>query len=201
MRIRPGTPVLGPVLHPPRWPAAPRARGRARPGRIGRRLAAVAAAARRARALDDPRSNAGRACSERRIAAIVLGVAAGGALASGTTWIGNVGGCGVPGTGDTPRFEDRGNVDEPIGATFELDCGSIDLSMAPGPSGVSRPTIRANHRRSSCLTAAIGLRSPEWIRAAGPGTGRSRFPLRLTNSIERADQCRQQQRSDWPAPS
>lgn len=66
------------------------------------------------------------------LAAIVLGIAAGGALASGTSFIGNVSGCGAFGSGADQRFEDQGTFDGPATARFDLDCGSLDLAVEPG---------------------------------------------------------------------
>lgn len=94
------------------------------------------------------------------VAAIVLGVAAGGALASGTTWIGNVGGCGVPDAGDSQRFEKSGTVDQPISANFDLDCGTIDLSMAPGNEWRVQADYEGDPPTLELSSDELGLRSP-----------------------------------------
>jgi LiaI-LiaF-like transmembrane region/Toastrack DUF4097 len=94
------------------------------------------------------------------VAAIVLGVAAGGALASGTSWIGNVGGCGVPDSGGAERFEDTGTVDQPISANFDLDCGTIDLSIAPGSEWRVQADYEGEPPTLELSNDELGLRSP-----------------------------------------
>lgn len=94
------------------------------------------------------------------VAAIVIGVAAGGALASGTTWIGNVGGCGVPAAGDAQRFERSDMVEGPLSATFDLDCGSIDLSVVPGNEWRVRADYEGEEPTLELSPGEIGLRSP-----------------------------------------
>lgn len=94
------------------------------------------------------------------IAAIVIGVAAGGALASGTTWIGNVGGCGGPVTGDARRFENGGTFDQSVSANFDLDCGTIDLSMVPGNEWRVQADYQGEPPILELSDGGIGLRSP-----------------------------------------
>lgn len=94
------------------------------------------------------------------VAAIVIGVAAGGALASGTTWIGNVGGCGVPDADEAQRFEDSGTFDGPTAATFDLDCGTIDLSVAPGSEWRVQADYQGEPPTLELSDGEIGLRSP-----------------------------------------
>ncbi len=117
------------------------------------------------------------------VAAIVIGVAAGGALASGTTWIGTVGGCGVPDSGDAPRFEDGGTLDQPVSASFDLDCGSIDLSLAPGNEWRIQADYQGEPPTLELSDGEIGLRSP-----GGFGVRRQRWtvtlPYDLVRSIE-----------------
>lgn len=115
------------------------------------------------------------------VAAIVIGVAAGGALASGTSWIGNVGGCGVPNTGDVQRFEDDGTFDQSVSATFDLDCGSIDLSMVPGNAWRVQADYQGEPPTLELSSDEIGLRSPggfgerrqEWTLTLPAGSTRS----------------------------
>jgi cell wall-active antibiotic response 4TMS protein YvqF len=66
------------------------------------------------------------------VAALALGTVAGGALAAGTPWIGNVGGCGPTGSEADRRVEQAGTFAGPATVTFDLNCGSIDLGMQPG---------------------------------------------------------------------
>ena len=65
------------------------------------------------------------------LAAVVLGIAAGGALASGTNLIGNVGGCG-PDTTTDQQLQDGGTFTGSATASFDLDCGALDLSTKQG---------------------------------------------------------------------
>lgn len=108
------------------------------------------------------------------IAAIVIGVAAGGALASGTTWIGNVGGCGVPSSGEAQRFADDGNFERPISAEFDLDCGTIDLSVAPGIAWRFEADYEGEPPTLELSDDSIGLRSP-----GGFGVRRQRWTVTL----------------------
>jgi cell wall-active antibiotic response 4TMS protein YvqF len=94
------------------------------------------------------------------LAAVALGIAAGGMLASGTTWIGNVGGCGALGSGTDQRFEDAGTFSQPITATFDLDCGSIDLSVAPGDAWRVQADYQGEPPTLELSDQEIGLRSP-----------------------------------------
>jgi Domain of unknown function (DUF5668) len=94
------------------------------------------------------------------VAALALGIAAGGVLASGTTWIGNVGGCGALGSGTDERFEDTGTFSREITATFDLDCGTIDLSIAPGDTWRVQADYRGEPPTLELSDQEIGLRSP-----------------------------------------
>jgi hypothetical protein len=117
------------------------------------------------------------------IAAVVIGVAAGGALASGSTWIGNIGGCAAADAGDAPRFADGGTVDQPISATFDLDCGAIDLSMGTESAwrveadyGGEPPTLELSEGRIALRSpSGVGLRGQHWTVT---------LPVDLTHSIE-----------------
>jgi hypothetical protein len=108
------------------------------------------------------------------IAAVVIGVAAGGALASGTSWIGNVGGCGVPTSGEAQRFEDDGTFERPISAAFDLDCGTIDLSVTPGSAWRVETDYEGEPPTLELSDDSIGLRSP-----AGFGVRRQRWTVTL----------------------
>jgi hypothetical protein len=94
------------------------------------------------------------------VAAVALGVAAGGALASGTSWIGNVGGCGALGSGTDQHFEDSGFAQGPIEARFDLDCGSVDLSIEPGNAWRASADYQGQPPTLEISDDAIGLRSP-----------------------------------------
>ena len=94
------------------------------------------------------------------LAAIVLGVAAGGALASGTNLIGNVGGCG-PDTTTDQRLQDGGTASGPVTATFDLDCGALDVSTQQG----SDWTVDAKYRGAAPTLdrsdTTLALHSPD----------------------------------------
>lgn len=94
------------------------------------------------------------------LAAIVLGIAAGGALASGTSWIGNVGGCGALGTGTDQRLEEGNTFAGPATAHFDLDCGSLDASMQPGSDWRVRADYRGEPPTLEASDSALGLRAP-----------------------------------------
>ena len=115
------------------------------------------------------------------LAAIVLGIAAGGALASGTNFIGNVGGCGAFGSGTDQRFEDQGTFERPASARFDLDCGSMDVSTETG----SDWRVEADYQGASPTLEesddSIGLRAP-----GGLGTRRQEWTIDLP-----ADQTRE----------
>ena len=94
------------------------------------------------------------------VAALALGIAAGGTLASGSTWIGNVGGCGALGSGTDARFEDGGTFSQPITAAFDLDCGTIDVSIAPGNTWRVQADYQGEPPTLELSDQEIGLRSP-----------------------------------------
>lgn len=95
------------------------------------------------------------------VAAIVLGLAAGGALASGTSWIGNVGACGAFGSGTDQRFEDDGTFSGPMTGRFDLDCGSLDLSVAPGNDWRVEAAYQGEPPTRELSDDHLGLRSPD----------------------------------------
>ncbi len=117
------------------------------------------------------------------LAAVALGIAAGGILASGTMWIGNVGGCGALGSGTSQRFEDDGTFSQPISATFDLDCGSMELSVAPGDAWRIQADYQGEPPTLELSDLEIGLRSP-----GGFGLRRQSWAVTLpgdhTQSIE-----------------
>jgi hypothetical protein len=115
------------------------------------------------------------------VAAIVLGVAAGGALASGTTWIGNIGGCGVPDSSASQRYENSGTADQPISASFDLDCGTIDLSMAPGNGWRVQADYQGDPPTLELSNDDIGLRSP-----GGFGERRQQWTVTLPGGSTRS---------------
>jgi len=87
------------------------------------------------------------------IAAVVLGVLVGGAIASGGAMVGSVGTCGLP--SDTDQHIDRtGTFGEPAVVALDLRCGSVDLTTASG----SDWSVAADHRGLAPIIAASGDR-------------------------------------------
>ena len=95
------------------------------------------------------------------VAAVVLGLAAGGVLASGTNWIGNAGGCGAGGSGTGQTFEQSGTFSGRITAHMDLDCGSIDLSVQPGSDWRVQAAYQDEPPTLELSDQALGLRSPD----------------------------------------
>ena len=108
------------------------------------------------------------------LAAIVLGIAAGGALASGTNFIGNVGGCGAFGSGTDQRFEDEGTFTGPGSARFDLDCGSMDLSTGSGGGWHVQADYQGAAPTLEQSDDSVGLRAPR-----GFGTRRQEWSIDL----------------------
>lgn len=102
------------------------------------------------------------------VAAIVLGIAGGSALASGG-WIGTFAGCG-----DTrePRLlaQDGGPVSEPASVVIDIRCGTVDLATGAGTDwgvdaryGVRPPTIAASGSRLAVTVPDSGdIGRQEW---------------------------------------
>jgi hypothetical protein len=95
------------------------------------------------------------------VAGLALGTLAGGALAAGTPWVGNVGGCGAIGGEPDQRVDESGTFASPATVRFDLNCGSIDLGTQPG----SDWRVVANYRNEppNIVTSAnsLELRSPD----------------------------------------
>jgi hypothetical protein len=108
------------------------------------------------------------------LAAVVLGIAAGGALASGTNFIGNVGGCGAFGSGTDQRFEDQGTFGSPTSNRFDLDCGSLDLTVQPGSDWRIQADYQGEPPTLELSDGELGLRAP-----GGFGTRRQVWTITL----------------------
>jgi hypothetical protein len=76
------------------------------------------------------------------VAATALGLAAGGALAAGTSVFGGFGTCGPPDPGASQRFEDSGTFSGDATARVEIDCGTLDLTIASGDGW----SVQADHQ-------------------------------------------------------
>jgi hypothetical protein len=94
------------------------------------------------------------------IVALVLGVAAGGALATGTPWIGDITHCDAAGSADQ-QMDQTGSFDAPGQVLLDFDCGTFELSTVPtGPW-----TVAARYSQAAPIldanTARLELRAPE----------------------------------------
>jgi hypothetical protein len=94
------------------------------------------------------------------VGATALGLAAGGLLATGTSFIGDIG-CG-PTTNDQ-HFQQDGTFDQPKEARFDLNCGTLDLSMAPGDGWQVTADYKGAPPTLELTQDALELRSPEGI--------------------------------------
>jgi hypothetical protein len=95
------------------------------------------------------------------VAGLALGTLAGGALAAGTPWIGNVGGCGAIGAEPDQRFEQSGSFAESAKVDFDLNCGSIDVKMLPGSDWRVEADYRDEPPRLESSVDSLNLRSPD----------------------------------------
>lgn len=64
------------------------------------------------------------------VAALVLGTLVGGAIASGTGFVGSVGDCGM--TGPSTRLDQSGTFDADAAVAVDLRCGSVALGTTTG---------------------------------------------------------------------
>jgi len=94
------------------------------------------------------------------LAAVVLGIAAGGVLASGTNLIGNVGGCGSD-TATDQRLQDSGTFGGPTTASFDLDCGALDLSTKQGSDWSIDARYRGVAPTLEQSDTSLALKSPD----------------------------------------
>ncbi|HET9084837.1 MAG TPA: hypothetical protein VFN41_10595 [Candidatus Limnocylindrales bacterium] len=94
------------------------------------------------------------------LAAVVLGIAAGGVLASGTNLIGNVGGCGSN-TATDQQLKDGGTFTGPATASFDLDCGALDLSTKQGSDWTVDAKYRGATPTLERTDTSITLSSPD----------------------------------------
>lgn len=95
------------------------------------------------------------------VAATALGLAVGGALAAGTQGFGNLVGCGALDPGASQRFEQNGTFESPASARFELDCGNLDLSVAPGAAWSVKADYQGDPPTLDATAAEMELTSPD----------------------------------------
>jgi LiaF transmembrane domain len=94
------------------------------------------------------------------VAATALGLAAGGLLASGTGFIGNIG-CGP--TPTDQHLEQAGTFEGSTSAVLDLNCGTLDVSMAPGNAWQLKADYRGAPPSIDVSDAGFKVRSPEGI--------------------------------------
>ena len=94
------------------------------------------------------------------LAAVVLGIAAGGVLASGTNFIGNVGGCGSNAVTDQ-QLEDGGTFTGAATASFDLDCGALDLSTKQGSDWSVQAKYRGAAPTLDRTDTSLAVSSPD----------------------------------------
>lgn len=103
-------------------------------------------------------------------AAVVLGIAAGGALASGGAWIGNFADCSPGGTleqtGARGTFEGTASVD------LDLRCGEVELSTGPGSDWQVDAAYRGAAPRIEGSPNRLEIDVPDQ-----PGTGRQEWTI------------------------
>jgi LiaF transmembrane domain len=103
------------------------------------------------------------------VAGLALGTLAGGVLAAGTPWIGNVGGCGPIGAEPDQRLEQSGTFGGPAKIEFDLNCGSIDVDMQPGSDWRVAANYRDEPPELETSPQSLGLRSPEGFGSSREG--------------------------------
>lgn len=95
------------------------------------------------------------------IAAIALGLVVGGAFASGTGFISNVGDCANPGRGADQVAEQSGTFNAPASVRFDLDCGKFDVSVVSGSDWDVRAGYRGEAPNISGSDSSLTIESPK----------------------------------------
>jgi hypothetical protein len=112
------------------------------------------------------------------VMALTIGTIGGAALASGSFWLGAVGGCGF-GNDTTSQVDKTGTFDGPAKVTLDLDCGTIDLKAGDEPGWSlhagyrgNEPLVDAASDRLSIRTPSGGDRRQDWtVRVAAASLG------------------------------
>ncbi|MGH2473884.1 MAG: hypothetical protein ACRDIL_01365, partial [Candidatus Limnocylindrales bacterium] len=94
------------------------------------------------------------------IAGIALGLVAGGAIASGPGFIGNIGDCG-PGRSGGQVVEGSGTFTDRADVRFDLDCGSLDVSVVSGTDWDVRAEYRGESPQITETDTSLSLESPD----------------------------------------
>jgi hypothetical protein len=110
------------------------------------------------------------------VAALALGSVAGGALASSTPWIGNVGGCGATASATDQHTERSGTFAGPATVGLEMDCGTLDVSMRPGNDWHLLADHRGDPPRIDQTVDTLDVRSPN-----GFGNRRQEWQIELSS--------------------
>lgn len=112
--------------------------------------------------------------------ALVLGILGGGALASGSGLIGDVGACGGLGPDATDqRREASGTFAADATATIDVDCGSIDVVVVPGSDWTVDAGYRGEAPQIDASATSLTVRSPE-------GFGADRHTIAVALPADRA---------------
>jgi cell wall-active antibiotic response 4TMS protein YvqF len=117
------------------------------------------------------------------VAALALGTVAGGALAAGTPWIGNVSGCGSTGSQGDQRLEQGGSFAAPAAIEFDINCGSIDVGMQPGSDWQVTASYRGEPPRLESAVDSLSLHSPDGF-GDRAGTWQVDLPTDQTSDID-----------------
>jgi hypothetical protein len=93
------------------------------------------------------------------IAALALGLVVGGALAAGTPWFSNVGDCRGATGADNQAYDGHGTFTADASARFELDCGALNVSVAPGTDWRIHADYRGNAPSVEQTDTSLDVRS------------------------------------------
>ena len=107
------------------------------------------------------------------VIALVLGTLGGAALSSGNVWVGGLTECAGPG-GEMSQLDRDGTLSGSARATFDLDCGSIDLAVQPGSAWSLRAAYRGSEPQVSDGGGNLDVRTPD-----GSGVHRQEWTVGL----------------------
>jgi hypothetical protein len=114
------------------------------------------------------------------VAALALGTVAGGALAAGAPWLGNVGGCGASSSNTDQRYERQGTFAGPASVELDLGCGSLDVGFQPGNDWQVIAMHRGADPRLDESVDSLEVHSPD-----GFGERRQDWTIRLPSEQTR----------------
>jgi hypothetical protein len=116
------------------------------------------------------------------VTAIILGIAAGAALATGGSWFGWLGDCSIGATTNA-QIDRSGTFQSPATIRIDQDCGNLQLSSQAG----SDWSLHADYRGSPPIVAASG----DQLEVRWPDRGASRhaqwnlkFPSALVSDVD-----------------